>query len=131
MHSKLWLIIRWLRFDAVALNPDSDNNICSAAQVAIAKAKNWDVKNTDGEPFGGTSIEEVIPTEQHNIKVWTQDGVLFLSGLEVGMPIQVYAAAGTMMHTTVASGATLEIRLPRGAAYVVRVGSYAVKAVMP
>ena len=89
------------------------------------------MKNTDGEPFGGTSIEEVMPTELHNIKVWTQDGVLFLSGLKTEMPIQVYAAVGTMMHITVAFGATLEIRLPRGSAYVVRVGSYAVKAVMP
>ena len=116
----------------IPVNPDGDGNVCTPDQVAIAKSKNWNVTTPMGEPFVGTSIEEVIPAEvYHNIKVWARDGILYLSGLEPGMPVQVYALSGTMMHTSVASGSMLEIPLPRGVAYVLRAGNHAVKAVMP
>ena len=126
------VIIRDEPANFIPVNPDGDDNVCTPDQVAIAKSKNWNVTTPMGEPFVGTSIEEVIPAEvYHNIKVWARDGILYLSGLEPGMPVQVYAIDGTMMHTSVASGSTLEIPLPRGAAYVLRAGNHAVKAVMP
>ena len=126
------VIIRDEPANFIPVNPDGDDNVCTPDQVAIAKSKNWNVTTPMGDPFVGTSIEEVIPAEvYHNIKVWARDGILYLSGLEPGMPVQVYAIDGTMMHTSVASGSTLEIPLPRGAAYVLRAGNHAVKAVMP
>ena len=126
------VIIRDEPANFIPVNPDGDDNVCTPDQVAIAKSKNWNVTTPMGEPFVGTSIEEVIPAEvYHNIKVWARDGILYLSGLKPGMPVQVYAIDGTMMHTSVASGSTLEIPLPRGAAYVLRAGNHAVKAVMP
>ena len=126
------VIIRDEPANFIPVNPNGDDNVCTPDQVAIAKSKNWNVTTPMGDPFVGTSIEEVIPAEvYHNIKVWARDGILYLSGLEPGMPVQVYAIDGTMMHTSVASGSTLEIPLPRGAAYVLRAGNHAVKAVMP
>ncbi|OWR80255.1 hypothetical protein SJDPG11_03755 [Porphyromonas gingivalis SJD11] len=126
------VIIRDEPANFIPVNPDGDDNVCTPDQVAIAKSKNWNVTTPMGEPFVGTSIEEVIPAEvYHNIKVWARDGILYLSGLEPGMPVQVYALSGTMMHTSVASGSMLEIPLPRGVAYVLRAGNHAVKAVMP
>lgn len=126
------VIIRDEPANFIPVNPNGDDNVCTPDQVAIAKSKNWNVTTPMGDPFVGTSIEEVIPAEvYHNIKVWARDGILYLSGLEPGMPVQVYAIDGTMMHTSVASGSTLEIPLPRGVAYVLRAGNHAVKAVMP
>ena len=96
----------------------------------MANAKNWKVFTPWGDPFPG--ITALVSIEGENeYSVYAQDGILYLSGLKQGMPVQVYALGGAMMYSSVASGAAMQIQLPGGVAYVVRIGSHAIKAMMP
>ncbi|WIM91022.1 leucine-rich repeat domain-containing protein [Porphyromonas gingivalis] len=107
-----------------------EENVCTTEHVEMAKAKNWKVLTSWGEPFPG--ITALISIEgESEYSVYAQDGILYLSGMEQGLPVQVYTVGGSMMYSSVASGSAMEIQLPRGAAYVVRIGSHAIKTAMP
>jgi Leucine-rich repeat (LRR) protein len=46
----------------VVIDTDGDNNVCTATQVDVARAKNWNVKSADGNDYGGsprTGIEGI------------------------------------------------------------------------
>jgi Leucine-rich repeat (LRR) protein len=54
----------------IVIDTDGDNNVCTAAQVDVARAKNWNVKSADGNDYGGsprTGIEGI--TSDPNVTI--------------------------------------------------------------
>lgn len=108
-------------------NTNGDENVCTTDQVAIAKGKNWQVFNQDGYDYAGTSgLPDIKDTA---IKLFAQDGILTISGMEAGMLIQVYRLDGKLIHSGIAENDMVQISLPRGI-YLLRLGNNSGKVIM-
>lgn len=110
----------------------NENNDCTPELVKIAKDKNWKVldPNADHDFEGAPSGLEDITKSHLPITLVAKDGILSIAGLEAGMPIELYTLDGAMLYHNVAEARNVSIALPVGS-YVLRIGDYSAKVVMP
>ena len=81
---------------SVFLDPDYDNNVCSVANVAMARAKNWGVYDGYMDPFEGentsgvaTAISEASPLNDKGKMINDKAGWYSLDGIMLsGKPAQ-------------------------------------------
>jgi len=73
-----------------------------------------------------TAIEVV---EQQVLKAWTQDGMLYVSGLTLGKAWSVYSISGQLIHQAVAKTDEANIPLAAQGIYIVASGEYRVKLI--
>lgn len=108
---------------------DGDKNICTDKQVELIKKKNWLVFDREGNFFPGTNGLQDISSSQLHIKLYAENGRLYITGLKEGMPIIVYTIDGSQVYNSRAMASELSIPLAIGS-YVLHIGDYSAKAIM-
>jgi len=76
--------------------------------------------------LNGTILSTVgnVKTDNYpSLQAWTQNGVLYVSGLSAGQSWSVYSIAGTPVYHGVATGDKAEIALPGRGVYIVTEGN--------
>lgn len=70
----------------------------------------------------------IASVEGSNLKAYSQDGKIIVSGIPAGETVKVYSLGGSLLGTYTATEDKSEITVPAGGkVYIVKVGSYALK----
>jgi hypothetical protein len=67
--------------------------------------------------------------EIHTLKVWIQNGKLYVSGLAIRQRWTVYDVLGTLIYQGIAESDTAEITLPIRGTYIFQSGNKSIKIV--
>jgi len=63
------------------------------------------------------------------LRAWTQNGVLHVSGLTSGKPCTIYNLYGQLIYTGIADGNEAKIPLQERGVYIVQSGGKAIKTI--
>ena len=61
------------------------------------------------------------------ISAWTQNGTLYITGLQPGLPLCIYTVSGQLVYQVVAQSSTMNIPLPTRGVYIVTDGKNTLK----
>lgn len=87
-------------FDSKAV--PADENVATTVQVNIATGKKWEVFDYNGDgmevfPYEGVPVS-INENSNTSYKVWSKDGIIYYSGLEMGTSITLYDLNGNMLY---------------------------------
>ena len=63
------------------------------------------------------------------LKAWTQNGVLHVSGLTSGKPLFIYNLYGQLIYTGIADGGEAKIPLQERGVYIIQSGGTVIKTI--
>jgi len=81
------------------------------------------------QPFSATGNNSPFEGGRGMLRAWTQNGLLFVSGLQPGTPWSIYSLIGTLEYTTTAIEPEATIPLPKRGIFIVKHGSKAIKVI--
>ena len=73
-----------------------------------------------------TSIEQV---EVSPLKAHASNGILYISGLKTGKPLNIYSVSGQLVYTGIATAAEEQIPVAASGVYIVVSGEQTVKVI--
>ena len=104
-------------------------HVPAGARTLYQQAEVWKNFGTIVEysPVGNEAIK--APGAKPALQAYASNGILYVSGLQAGKPLNVYNLAGQLVYTGVAKAAELQLALPGVGVYIVVSGGQTVKVV--